>query len=105
MNTYIPATRPPARPRAEAQTIDIVAFILAIFFPIAGLIMGHVARGQAKRRGLQPCALNTWTVVLGWIFTALFAILLTTVIVSCGAAIVQIGNDYCLNHPLAQRCQ
>jgi heme/copper-type cytochrome/quinol oxidase subunit 2 len=95
----------PARPRAEAANIDIAAFILAIFFPIAGMIMGYVARGQAKRRGFQPCALNTWTIVLGWVFTVLGIVLIVVFAVSVGAAVVQVGNDYCLNHPFAASCQ
>lgn len=91
MNTYIPAART-ARLRADAVGLDIAAFIVLFFVPPAALVMGHIARGQAKRRGLQPCALSTWTIVLGWIFTALTVLLLTTLIVSCGAAVVQMNN-------------
>jgi hypothetical protein len=103
MNTYTPAGKQ-ARPRAEAQTIDIVAFVLALFVPIAGLIMGHIARGQAKRRGFQPCALNTWTIVLGWLFTVLAVVIIVYLAVAAGVAVDQLSNDYCFNHPFAARC-
>jgi hypothetical protein len=51
--------------------------------------MGHVARGQAKRLGLRPCALSTWTVVLGWVFLIAGILIAILIIASLGSALSQ----------------
>lgn len=60
-----------ARPRADADGAAIAALILAFFFPPLGIILGHVSRGQARRRGLRPSVPATLGCVLGYVFTVL----------------------------------
>jgi hypothetical protein len=54
------------KPRANAQGIDVAAFILAFFLPLIGAIMGMVSLGQARRAGYKPCSLAVWATIIGW---------------------------------------
>jgi hypothetical protein len=85
---------PRQRPRANAQNIDIWAFVLAWIVPPVGAIMGHVSMGQAKRAGYRASALATWAVVLGWLWFAVGAAIIVAFLISLAAAVSQSGTGY-----------
>jgi hypothetical protein len=85
-------TPPTQKPVAQADNLTIAAFILVFFVPLVGLIMGVVSRRQAKRAGMKPNALATWTVWLGGIFTVISATIIIAVIATMGAAVNQASS-------------
>ena len=78
-----------ARLRAEADGAAIASLISAFFIPLLAIILGHVSRGQAKRRGLQPSAVATWGTVLGYVFTGLSALVVIVLLVTAA----KVGSD------------
>jgi hypothetical protein len=78
-----------APPRAEADGAAIASLISAFFIPLLAIILGHVSRGQAKRRGLQPSAVATWGTVLGYVFTGLTVL----VVILLVATAAKVGSD------------
>jgi hypothetical protein len=91
MNTQV---LPYKRPRANAQNIDIWAFILAWIAPPVGAIMGHVSMSQAKRAGYKASALATWAVVLGWLWFAVGVAIAVAFLVSVAVTVSQTGTGY-----------
>jgi Domain of unknown function (DUF4190) len=84
---YLPSTQSaPLPPTADADGAAIAALICAFFFPILGIIFGHVSRGQAKRAGKQPSGVATAGCVLGYIFTAITVIVIIAVAVAAAKA-------------------
>ena len=77
------------RPRAEASGTAIAALICAFVIPPLGIILGHVARGEAKARGMQPSPVATWGCILGYIFTVIYAV----IVISVAVAAVQTANN------------
>lgn len=59
---------------SRTNVLAIVALILAIFLPLVGAILGHVAMGQIKKTGEEGRGLALAAIIIGWIFTG-FAIL------------------------------
>ena len=49
----------------------IVGLILAIFFPIVGAIVGHVALSQIKKTGEEGRGIALAAVIVGWTLTGL----------------------------------
>jgi len=56
--------------RADADAAAVGGIISVFVFPPLGVILGHVSRGQARRRGLEPSAVATWACALGYVFIA-----------------------------------
>lgn len=56
---------------ARTNTLSIASLIVAIFFPIIGAILGHVALGQIKKTGESGRGLALAAVIIGWTVTAL----------------------------------
>ncbi len=44
---------------------------MALFVPLVGAILGHVAMGQIKKTGEQGRGIALAGVIIGWVFTAL----------------------------------
>ena len=76
-----------AKPRADADDAAIGALFGAILFPPAGIILGHVSRGQARRRGLRPSVPASMGCILGYALT----ILVITGIILLIAAMARTG--------------
>jgi len=55
----------------RTNVLAIVGLILAIFFPIVGAIVGHVALGQIKKTGEEGRGIALAAVIVGWTLTGL----------------------------------
>jgi large-conductance mechanosensitive channel len=55
----------------KTNTLAIVSLVVAIFVPLVGAILGHVAMGQIKKTGEQGRGIALAGVIIGWVFTAL----------------------------------
>lgn len=88
--------QPQAWPKPESQ-LPLIALIGAFFFPIVGIIVGHIALGQMKRgeipssnQGLAKAGL-----ILGYVFTALTILAIIAYIAIFAAAMSGgYGYDY-----------
>ena len=57
--------------QAPTNTLAILALIFGFMFPIAGIICGHIARGQIKRTGESGDGLALAGLILGYVLTGL----------------------------------
>ncbi len=55
----------------RTNVLAIIGLILAIFFPIVGAIVGHVALSQIKKTGEEGRGLALAAVIVGWTLTGL----------------------------------
>ena len=55
----------------KTNTLAIVSLVMALFVPLVGAILGHVAMGQIKKTGQQGRGIALAGVIIGWVFTAL----------------------------------
>jgi hypothetical protein len=58
--------------------MSIVAFIAAIFFPIAGVVCGHISLHQMKRTGQRGRGLALAAVILGYVSIGVFLLVIVT---------------------------
>lgn len=79
-----PPATPPANPYQAPTTgqarptnvLAIIALIGAFVFAPVGIICGHIALGQIKRTGEGGHALALWGTILGYVFTALWLLIM-----------------------------
>jgi len=71
--TYATPAPGPARP---TNTLAIIALIAAFVFPIAGIVVGHLALSQIKKTGEAGHGLALWGTILGYVFTALYILII-----------------------------
>jgi uncharacterized protein DUF4190 len=64
----------------NTNTMAIVALVLALVMAPAGVVCGHIAKRQIRRTGEQGSGLATAALVIGYVLTALYAVL------CCGVA-------------------
>ena len=74
-----PAATPAASPYAAApeqktNTLAIIALILGILVPIAGIVVGHISLGQIKKTGEGGRGLALTGTILGYVFSVLWII-------------------------------
>lgn len=55
----------------KTNVLAIVALVLAIFVPLVGAILGHVAMGQIKKNGEEGRGFALAAIIIGWVFTGL----------------------------------
>ena len=55
----------------RTNVLAIVGLILAIFFPVVGAIVGHVALSQIKKTGEEGRGIALAAVIVGWTLTGL----------------------------------
>lgn len=55
----------------RTNVLAIIGLILAIFFPLVGAIVGHVALSQIKKTGEEGRGLALAAVIVGWTLTGL----------------------------------
>jgi hypothetical protein len=55
----------------KTNTLAIVSLVVALFVPLVGAILGHVAMSQIKKTGEQGRGIALAGVIIGWAFTAL----------------------------------
>src|SRR6476646_5820248 len=80
-----PPHYPPMYPR-PTNTMAILALVLAFVFAPAGLILGIVARKQIRQTGGEGDGLALAGIIVGGIFTALFALMIVFFIVAVSTA-------------------
>jgi uncharacterized protein with PQ loop repeat len=83
------AYRPqPLGAAAPVSGIAVTAFIVSLFAPFIGLILGYVARTDIRNAagGKGGRSLATAAIVIGWIFTILWAIIIFAAIVAASTA-------------------
>ncbi|WP_434317635.1 DUF4190 domain-containing protein [Leifsonia sp. P73] len=78
------AYQPPAQP--GYNTMSIVAFILAFFVSIVGIILGFVALSQIKRTGEQGRGLALAAVIIGFVEVAIGLLVFILVLIGLGIA-------------------
>lgn len=61
----------PGYSQPPTNTLAILALIFGFMFPIAGIICGHIARGQIKRTGESGDGLALAGLILGYVLTGL----------------------------------
>jgi hypothetical protein len=60
---------------AKTNTLAIIALVVAIFcFPLVGAILGFVAKNQIKQSGEGGDGIATAAIVVGLLFTVLYAL-------------------------------
>lgn len=75
----------------RTNTLAIIALILGIVVPIAGIITGHIALGQIKRSGEAGHGLALAGTVIGYVLTA-GTIILTIIWFVAFAALITSGE-------------
>jgi hypothetical protein len=84
---YGQPAQPQAWPKPESS-LPLIALIGAFFFPLVGIIVGHIALGQ-MRRGEIPSSnqgIAKAGLILGYVFSALTAIIVVAYIVIIAVA-------------------
>lgn len=74
--TPTPYTAPAAAPARPTNVMAIVALIAAFVIPLAGIIVGFIALGQIKKTGEGGHGLALAGVVLGFVFSILYIIII-----------------------------
>ncbi|MFI5061654.1 MAG: DUF4190 domain-containing protein [Actinomycetales bacterium] len=80
----------PVQPRYN--TLAIVAFILAFFVSIVGIILGFVALSQIKRTGEQGRGLALAAVIIGFVEIVIGVIFAIIFFIALAAATTQYSN-------------
>ncbi len=88
MTESVTPTAAPAVSGAKTNVLAIVALVAAFFVPIVGIICGHIALGQIKKTGENGRGLALAGTVLGYVFTALWLI----VILAWGALVAALAG-------------
>jgi len=76
------------------NTMSIVAFILAFFVSIVGIILGFVALSQIKRTGEQGRGLALAAVIIGFVEVAIGIVVSIFVLIAFGIAASQGHSTY-----------
>ncbi len=76
------------------NTMSIVAFILAFFVSIVGIILGFVALSQIKRTGEQGRGLALAAVIIGFVEVAIGIVVFIFVLIAFGIAASQGNSTY-----------
>ncbi|MCI0155578.1 DUF4190 domain-containing protein [Leifsonia shinshuensis] len=79
---------------AGYNTMSIVAFILAFFVSIVGIILGFVALSQIKRTGEQGRGLALAAVIIGFVEVAIGILVTIFVLIAIGIAASQGHTTY-----------
>lgn len=69
-----PYTAPPAGP--STNILAILALVGAFVFAPAAIVLGHIALGQIKRTGEAGHQLALWGMILGYVFTGLWILII-----------------------------
>jgi len=71
-----PYTAPTAAPARATNVLSIIAIIGAFVVPIVGIIVGFISLGQIKKTGENGRGLALAGVILGFVFTVLYLLLI-----------------------------
>jgi hypothetical protein len=92
MTEPTPYTAPAAGTGPRTNTLAIVALIAAFVFPIAGIIVGHIALGQIKRTGEAGHGLALWGTILGYVFTVVYILIIILSVVLPAIILGSVGG-------------
>lgn len=83
MSEQPPSLPPPPAAYAgpPTNTLAILALIFGFIFPIAGIICGHIARGQIKRTGEGGDGLALAGLILGYALTGLTILIVVAYVI------------------------
>lgn len=82
----------PVKP--PTNTLAILALVFAFIFAPAAIIMGAIARKQIRRTGEDGMGLATAGLIIGIVFTALFALWIVLILVVFATAVHNMNNQY-----------
>ena len=85
---------PAVGPAGETNVIAILALVFAFVFPIAAIVLGHVARHQIRTRGGQGDGLALAGLILGYIFT-IITVIVIVIVIAAAATCIHNGIDTC----------
>jgi hypothetical protein len=74
------------------NVLSIIAIIGAFVFPIVGIIVGFIALNQIKRTGEQGHGLALAGVILGFVFTLFYLILIVASVILPLLIVGTVGN-------------
>ena len=77
-----PAYAPQQWGPRQTNTMAILALVMAFIFPVAGLILGILARKQIARTGEEGSGLALAGIIVGGFFTAIFALFVILALVA-----------------------
>jgi hypothetical protein len=80
-----PGSPPPVITSPQLNRFAVVAIFVAVFFPIGGLVFGHVALAQIKRTGEQGRGMARMALVLGYISLGGIVLIGLTILASIAA--------------------
>ncbi|MGC4804574.1 DUF4190 domain-containing protein [Micromonospora sp. DT233] len=84
---YGPYGQPPG-PGRGTNILAVLSLVFAFLFPLAGIVLGHLAKRQIRRTGEEGDQLATWGLILGYLFTVV------GLVACCGwLALVFLGNS------------
>nr|WP_210591763.1 DUF1707 and DUF4190 domain-containing protein [Streptomyces sp. GESEQ-35] len=89
--TSVPGTFLPMRPRMNSKAVGsaVCGGMCLVTFGLTGIpavVLGHAARAEIRRTGDAGDALALTGLVLGWLSTVAWALILTAMIVAAAAA-------------------
>lgn len=64
--------------------LAVASFVVSLFVPLIGLILGYVARSDIRKSGGQKIGIGftTAAIVIGWIFTVFIFVIIVAAIAS-----------------------
>ncbi|NUU04829.1 DUF4190 domain-containing protein [Leifsonia sp. C5G2] len=77
---------PQTAPPAGTNPLAIVTLVAAFLFPLAAIICGHISLGQIRRSGQNGRGLAKTGLVLGYVFLAVWVLLLVLIVIGVMAA-------------------
>lgn len=63
------------------NTMAIVALVSSFFISLAGIICGHIALNQIKKSGEQGRGLAMAGLIIGYVFTAIYVIIIVIYVI------------------------
>jgi len=68
----------------RTNTMAILALVLALVFPPAGIVCGHIAKRQIAQTGEEGSGLATAGLIIGYVLTGLY------LLICCGAVVISV---------------
>ncbi|TFB76320.1 DUF4190 domain-containing protein [Cryobacterium glaciale] len=87
------APRPPFVTAPKTNTLAIVSFVSSFFIGLVAIITGHIALGQIRARGELGRGFALAGLIIGYIATAVFAILVVFAIIFASAIAAFVAID------------
>jgi hypothetical protein len=76
----------------QTNTMAILSLVFAFVFPIAGIILGHMAKKEIRRTGEEGDGLATAGLVISYVHSGLYAVVLLIFCGIWGFALFAVGT-------------